>query len=151
MINYIVNKDTLMLISEDNNGVIYTKDGKIVINKLPTDIIKTSCLYYGSTLEGRMKFTKDVLGVTYKCPIVVSETDNLIMFPTSCYKDKNCCWICFNQILNYYMLDKYKIKLIFKNNNEILIDLPIGTLEKQILRSSRLFAILNSRKQQNLV
>lgn len=151
MINYIVNKDTLMLISEDNNGVIYTKDGKIVINKLPTDIIKTSCLYYGSTLEGRMKFTKDVLGFTYKCPIVVSETDNLIMFPTSCYKDKNCCWICFNQILNYYMLDKYKIKLIFKNNKEILIDLPIGTLEKQILRSSRLFAILNSRKQQNLV
>lgn len=151
MINYIVNKDTLMLISEDNNGVIYTKDGKIVINKLPTDIIKTSCLYYGSTLEGRMKFTKDVLGATYKCPIVVSETDNLIMFPTSCYKDKNCCWICFNQILNYYMLDKYKIKLIFKNNKEILIDLPIGTLEKQILRSSRLFAILNSRKQQNLV
>lgn len=146
MINYIVNKDTLMLINENNKGLIYTKDKKIVINKFPTDIIKSSCLYYGSTLDGRMKFTKEVLGVTYKCPIVVSETDNLIMFPTSCYADKNCSWICFNQILNYYMLDKYKIKLVFKNKQEILIDLPIGTLEKQMLRSSRLFAVLNSRK-----
>lgn len=44
------------------------------------DIIKRSCLFFGSTFDGRKKFSVDLLNANYKLPIVIEESTQLIFF-----------------------------------------------------------------------
>jgi|SRR5574344_301770 competence protein ComK len=145
MNNYIINNDTLLIIGKDTYCIIYESNKKLISNKLSTDIIKESCMYYGSSFKGRVEGTKNLIGVSYKCPIIVS--DNIIMFPTASNRDNSCSWINYNNVDNYYVTNNLWTKIIFKNGIEILLDLSIGIFDKQYLRSSRLINVLNGRKK----
>ncbi len=146
MNSYIINSNTLAIIYENEKSKIYENDRVFFINTLPTNIIKDSCLYYGSSLEGRMKSCKSMLGISYKCPVVINEFLGNIFFPTSCASDKNCSWINYNNILNYYMCDKYRLNIVFKNQISLIISISMGSFDRQVLRSSRLLNVFNSRK-----
>lgn len=145
MNNYIINNDTLLIIGKNTYCIIYESNKKLISNKLSTDIIKESCMYYGSSFKGRVEGTKNLIGVSYKCPIIVS--DNIIMFPTASNRDNSCSWINYNNVDNYYVTNNLWTKIIFKNGIEILLDLSIGIFDKQYLRSSRLINVLNGRKK----
>jgi competence protein ComK len=145
MNNYIINNDTLLIIGKDTYCIIYESNKKLISNKLSTDIIKESCMYYGSSFKGRVEGTKNLIGVSYKCPIIVS--DNIIMFPTASNRDNSCSWINYNNVDNYYVTNNLWTKIIFKNGIEILLELSIGIFDKQYLRSSRLINVLNGRKK----
>ena len=45
---------------------IYETDSVFYVNKGTTAIMEDSCLYFGSTLDGRRKGTQDMIGVNYK-------------------------------------------------------------------------------------
>lgn len=52
--NYELNFETLLIVPyEKNKSKVYELDGEFVVNMTPLNIIKNSCLYFGSSYEGR--------------------------------------------------------------------------------------------------
>lgn len=144
--NYEVNLDTLYVfpIDKDSCKVVEVED-EYHIDTKAYQVMEHSCMYFGSSLNGRLLGSKDMLGSIYKAPIVVEESQNIIFFPTTSPNSSQNVWISLNNILNYEKLNK-KTRIIFKNNKEIIVDIPYYSVRNQILRATMLESIVRRRK-----
>ena len=94
MNNYEINSKTSAIIPMKNNSSKVIEENNIFyINKNPISIIDHSCKYFGSSYEGRHIGTVNMIGKSYKTPILIEETHNIIFFPTLSSKSKECYWI----------------------------------------------------------
>jgi competence protein ComK len=145
-LKYEINKGTLAIVPNKNNSLVYEDDERYLIDQTPFNIMETSCKYFGSSYEGRKEGAKEILGAEYKVPIVVEDTDNLILFPTTSPLSTDCCWISLKRIMKIEKIDTYHTKVIFDNDCEIIVESSYRTMENQLSRASRLDLILRNHK-----
>ena len=101
---------TLIIYYNNFNTVMINTDGKIIINgNFIRSLLNKSCIFYGSSLNGRLKGSKDLLKCRYKLPIIISESNRLIFFPVNKY-----FWINFNMIESFEKKENHTI-ITFKN------------------------------------
>lgn len=150
MNNYEINDNTVALIFSDYKTIVYEKEKKFIINKLPTDIIKYSCEYFGSSYRGRVEGTKNLTGLTHKPPIIIEESKEIIFFPVNSPRLYSCSWIRNKYIYNY-VSTQGGCKIILINGREIKLDCSYEIINNQILRSSRLESVIRYRKSTNLL
>lgn len=143
---YEVNKETLALIAVDNKTKVVEEDKEFIVDKTPTQIMEDSCEYFGSSFEGRKQGTKKLIGITHKSPIIIEESNEIIFFPTSSPRLKECSWISLNNLKNYHKKED-KTNILFDNNQEILMDTSFNIIDNQILRSTLLESVLRKRKK----
>lgn len=148
--NYEINKNTLALIPvSKKTTMVYELDGNFLVNKSTSKIIEESCNFFGSSYEGRFIGTKQLVGYSYKAPIIVEESNKLIFFPTTSPRLDCCCWISLNNVMDY-MKDNDKIGnsiIISKSNQKVSINLSYNSLENQILRATKLWCTLEKNMQ----
>ncbi len=145
MENYEINKNTVALYAMGNKTRVYEEDSNFIIDKTANEIMEESCKYFGSSLAGRKKGTESLIGVSYKAPIIVEESSNIIFFPTSSPRLADCSWIRLSYINRYYY-ENNKLVVEFKNKDKIVLDTSYGIVDNQVLRATRLESVLNGRK-----
>ena len=143
---YEINSKTCALISKEKDQTeIIEEDKTFIINKPVTKILKESCEYYGSSLEGRIKGSKTMLGMCYKLPIIVESSKELIFFPTTSPLNEECCWISIKNIKDYIAVDN-NVVIKFKGNVTEKFPITYEALENQMFRSTKLMLLLKNRK-----
>lgn len=143
---YEITKNTLAIIPIDSKrSEVIEEDDIFIINKNTTKIIDDSCKFFGSSLNGRHEGTKNLIGVTYKAPIIIEETSEMIFFPTNSPRITNCAWVSLNNLEDYKKKNG-QTQLCFKNGKIIDIDVSYSSFENQVLRSTRLESILRKHK-----
>lgn len=144
--NYEINSSTIAIIPVDLHvSKVLELEDSFLVNQSSTEIIDESCKFFGSSYMGRHEGTKNLIGVNYKSPIIVEETMELIFFPTTSPRMKDCVWISLNHIVDYCKKDCNSF-VNFKNGNCLELEISYGSLENQILRATRLESILRKRK-----
>ena len=145
--NYEISRGTLAVVpNEFEKSIVYEDDDKYYIDQSPFQIMEESCKYFGSTYEGRKMGARDILGAEYKVPIVVEDSDNLIVFPTTSPASDSCVWISLKRVKKIEKINVHQTKVIFDNNREIIVDCSFRTMENQLSRASRLDLILRNHK-----
>lgn len=143
---YSISKNTLAIIPIDSKrSEVYEYEDTFIINKNSTKIVDDSCKFFGSSLNGRHEGTKNLIGVSYKSPIIVEETSEMIFFPTNSPRISDCTWVSLNNLEDYNK-NNGKTQLCFKNGKKIDVDISFNSIENQVLRSTRLESILRKRK-----
>ena len=144
---YEISKGTLAVVpNEKNSSLIYEDEERYIVNQTPFSIMEDSCKYFGSTYEGRKNGAKDILGVEYKVPIVVEDSSNLIIFPTTSPSADDCAWISLKHVSKILKIDSNNTKIVFNNGTEIIVNCSFRSIENQISRASRLDLILRNHK-----
>lgn len=144
---YEVSNGTLAIVpNEEFNSVIYEDDDRYIIEQTPFKIMEESCKYFGSTYEGRKDSAKEILGAEYKVPIVVEDSSNLVVFPTTSPQSSDCVWISLKRVKTFEKIDSCNTKIIFDNNKELIVPCSYRSIENQVSRASRLDFILRKRK-----
>lgn len=148
MNEYEINAQTLAIIpiSEEKSKII-EEDEEIIINASVAKIIDDSCRFFGSSYEGRLKGSKNLLNISHKTPIIIEESNNIIFFPTASPRVESCAWVSLKNIENYYK-SEYDTIIEFTCGKIIRFDLSFGIIDNQILRATRLEAVLNKRKKE---
>ena len=132
---------TLIICYDNFNTVMINTDGKIIINgNFIRSILNKSCIFYGSSLNGRLKGSKDLLKCRYKLPIIISESNRLIFFPVNKY-----FWINFNMIESFEKKENHTI-ITFKNGYKRSIFVSYRVVNNQMLKCSRLWLEYLERK-----
>ena len=145
---YEISKGTLAIIpNEDNNSLVYEDNDRFIIEETPFQIMEESCKYFGSTYKGRKDSAKEILGAEYKIPVVIEDSTNLIVFPTTSPKAEDCAWICLNRVKNINKVDSFNTKITFDNDKELIVPCSYRSIENQLSRASRLDVILRKRKK----
>ena len=132
---------TLIIYYDNFNTVMINTDGKIIINgNFIRSLLNKSCIFYGSSLNGRLKGSKDLLKCRYKLPIIISESNRLIFFPVNKY-----FWINFNMIESFEKKENHTI-ITFKNGYKRSIFVSYRVVNNQMLKCSRLWLEYLERK-----
>lgn len=143
---YEINLETLAIIPMgESNSKVLEKETSFVVTMPPIEIIKNSCKFFGSSYDGRHEGTKSLIGISYKSPIIIEESNNLIFFPTSSPRFNECSWISLKHILRYEKGQACS-KIFFTNGDILALDISYGSLQNQVLRSSLLESVMRSRK-----
>jgi len=147
MRNYEINEKTLAIVPfGKKKTIVYEGHDYFILEENANKIMDRSCRYYGSTIEGRQKGTTSLTGLTYKVPIIVSEENNIIFFPTSSPRLKDCSWISLNNV-NRYFDRKENILIEFLNRETLELPISFNILNNQIMRASRLESSLRKRNK----
>lgn len=147
MKNYEINSQTIALIPITSTKTkVYELEKEFVVDKSGLKIMEESCEFFGSSLEGRQKGTKRLIGITHKSPVIVEESRNIIFFPTNSPRIEKCCWISLNNLENISKLPNNTL-LIFKNSRELYLDISFNILDNQILRATRLESVSRKRRK----
>lgn len=148
MKDYDINAGTLAIIPLDEDSTkIVEVDNEFVVKENSMKIIDNSCRYFGSSYDGRLAGTKNMIGVNYKAPIVIEDSKSIIFFPLSSPRSDECFWISFKNVESYEKVPDQN-KTIVKFTSGLTLTLPIShfSFSNQLLRSSRLENVLNLRK-----
>lgn len=144
---YEINEDTMAVIPIGYEKTkIVEKNNEYVVNKKAYSIMDDSCRYYGSTYKGRLNAAKKILDCSYKLPILVEESQNIIFFPTKSSLEEDCCWINFNYIEKIEK-DENETIINFINGTNIKFNISRLSIQNQISRSTRLSYIIDQRKK----
>lgn len=111
------------------------------------NIIDYNCKINGSSYIGRYESSKLLIGSSSKLPILLEEIEKEIYIPTNSSRNKNCWWISYNNLKDYYKNNK-NVVLVFKNNKKIELDISFKVFEKQILKVNKLLLKLKLKKAQ---
>lgn len=145
MKEYEINRKTMALFAMSNKTRVYEEDRTFVVDQSASEIMEASCAYFGSSLQGRRKGTESLIGSSYKAPIIVEESSEIIFFPTSSLKSGNCSWLRSSMVDRYYYRNGHLI-VEFKNGDKLPLPTSYGVIDNQILRATRLESVLRRRK-----
>ena len=146
--NYIVNLETLLLIPvDDNKTKVFEMEEEFLVKKNIMTIIKDSCLFFGSSFEGRKEGTKYLLNCGIKVPIIIEDSRSLILFPTLSFKNERNVWVVYNNLLDYKKYDLDNTLFLFKNNNDIKVNVRFNIVDNQVVRCLKLDTIIRKRKE----
>lgn len=141
--NYIIKNDTLYL--RVNNESIYVKEinNEMILNENIIKVLNNSCIYYGSSLKGRILGAKSLIKSKYKLPLIISEKNNLFFINI---KDKNGYeyWLNFQYIKDYKYVDNL-LKIFFEYDKSLLINCSWTIFNNQMLKCSRLYVVYSMR------
>ena len=108
--DYDINRDTVMIIPiNDKKSRVIETNGDYIVDDNAYSIMERSCLYFGSSYEGRLLSSKSILGSVYKAPIVIEESRSIIFFPVKSSVVKQNIWISLNNLVSYNKHDKKTI------------------------------------------
>ena len=137
--DYEINKGTLCLIQEgDNSTKVIEINNEYEVNKNIHKIIDESCRSFGSTLKGRNEGTKDLTGIKYKAPIIISEYLSIIMIPTGSTRGNICHWISLNSIKRVEKDENNLAIIEFINGKNVRLDVSYYVVENQLAKAVRL-------------
>lgn len=148
MNEYIINNDILCFtqdIDNEENIMIIGKRDKTYIKSDSLKFIKRSCSYYGHSYNIQRQFIIDTFNYYIKTPIVLSEYDMLIFFPTTTPKSKECIWISYNNIERYVKENDYT-KIYFKGGKILNISASYTTIDSQITKCIKIEKYINNMK-----
>ena len=144
--DYCINENTLALIPLSKKKTIaYENHDCYIIDEKISKIMEDNCQYNGSSKEGRIKGTYSLTGYSYKAPIIISEDKDIVFFPTSSPRLKDCSWINVSNIGNIYSKEE-KCLIEFLNDECIEIDTSYNIIQNQYLRSLSLQNAFKKRK-----
>ena len=145
--SYEINKDTCAVINvgTDASQIIET-DNDYLLPKKTFEVMEDSCAYYGSTLDGRLRGTKMILGANYKLPIIIEESNDMIFFPTTGSNNENCSWISLKHVEKYESYKGYT-KVTFGEGKSVIVKMSYSSFETQLFRAMRLREIIKERAE----
>ena len=143
---YEINDETLAIMPFDKDKArVLEEADEYIVDEIPYSIMEDSCKYFGSSFEGRILGSKNILGSVYKAPIFVEESQNLIFFPTEALSSETVSWISYKKIKSVEKCGK-RSKIIFNNGESIIVDCPYFSIKNQIFRCNMLDSISSNRK-----
>ena len=79
-----------------------------------------------------------------KTPIILSEYNKIILFPTASPESNKCIWLSYNNIERYVEAEKNYTEIYFKGGKVLKIRAPYTTIDNQITKCIKIEKLLNS-------
>lgn len=138
MKQYIITEKTAAIVGIDIHHTKIIEDTQEFIVPLSWyKIMNNSCLYYGSSFQGRIEGSRDILKKDYKVPILICEHIPIIFFSVGKQTQGECIWISLKKLL-YYTVEDKKIQFHFSKNFSVYTVASKESFENQLLKAYNL-------------
>lgn len=144
---YVIN-DRLLCFTQDindkNSILVVEKNRKMTLKGNSFRFLKKCCYCYGHSYNIQRQFIIDHFNYYIKTPIILSEYNKIILFPTASPESNDCIWIAYNNIDRYVEVDKKYTEIYFKGGKILKIKASYTTIDNQITKCIKIEKKLNS-------
>ena len=147
MRDYIINEDILCFTQdsiEKNNVLVIEKAKRLTFKGNSLKFLKKCCFCYGHSYNIQRQFVIDHFNYYIKTPIILSEYNKIILFPTASPESNKCIWLSYNNIERYVEAEKNYTEIYFKGGKVLKIRAPYTTIDNQITKCIKIEKLLNS-------
>jgi len=137
------NKQSTSVLNEYGKLYSYNYSLKNYVNRL--------CIRYGSTLDGRVEAFRELLGVSQKPCIFVSDIDKIFYIPTRSLYTNGCFLINYYTIQKVIKITEYSTTIIFVSGIEYTIQENIRVIKRQIARAEKFLEIYYGSDRKNFL
>lgn len=132
----------------DPETLVYQPEGIVRVSGSPIHVLESACLYYGSSIQGRIEAARHVLGPHRKTPVVMDWHADAVFFPTIAKESPDCAWINFQHVTSIKR-DATKTRIQFLTGESVLVDVSDHTVQRQKQRSIELSYAFQKRFHEN--
>lgn len=126
--------------------LVYQADGVERMKGSPLYLLETACLYYGSSIQGRIEAARNVLGPHRKTPVIMDWYANAVFFPTIAKESPDCAWINFSHVDDAKKHDR-GTRIRFRTGETLDVPVSYHTIYRQKQRSIELSYSFQKRFQ----
>ena len=148
MNNYIINENVLCFTQDpddNSNLLVIEKNKKVNVKINCLKFIKKCCSWYGHSYNMQREFIIDRFNFYIKTPIVVSEYNMFLFFPTASPSSKECIWISYNNV-DRYVKEKDYTKIYFKGGKIINVSASYTTIDNQITKCIKIEKYISNNR-----
>lgn len=145
---YVINRKTVVITPlNERQSVVYELGKQMIINKPSLSLVSRSCYVFGSSYKGRTEGTKELTGYRYKLPLVIQESDDVIIFPTKSPNSTSNEWVALNHVEGFYP-NEAKDTTFVEFDNGLLLELSVSyeVFKNQFLKASYLATKIKQNK-----
>ena len=117
--------------------LVYQPEGVMRVKGSPIDLLEHACLYYGSSIQGRIEAARHVLGPHRKTPVVMDWHADAVFFPTIAKESPDCAWINFQHV-TAIKKDGKETLIQFLTGESVKVHVSDHTVSRQKQRSIEL-------------
>ncbi|MEK3935530.1 competence protein ComK [Sporosarcina sp. FSL W7-1349] len=134
--NYVVSFDTFVLQPvKDGKKVgtrIIERYRETIVPRKPIHVVRSSCDYYGGSLQSSTSTAKLKLGRHHKTPIIIAHDYGrpYIFLPTLSPQADQNVWISYHAI-DYFEAEKTGTKVHLENGKFVKVDISANTMYRQ--------------------
>lgn len=146
---YVVDNELLCFTQSSKNQdelVIIDKEKKFTIKGNCFRFLKKCCFCYGHSYNIQRQFVIDHFNYYIKTPIILSEYNGIILFPTASPNSRKCIWIAYNNIDRYVEIDDKHTKIYFKGGKVLKINVSFSIIDNQITKCIRIEKLISKFK-----
>lgn len=151
MKSFSINQDTLCFTQNGDKRketLVVEKDRQLVVEMSALSYIKGCCKLLGYSYNIMRKLVIDNFNFYIKTPIIVSEYEMIIFFPTSSPDLKECIWISYNNIERYIKVGKYT-KIYFKGGKILNLNVSFTIIDSQITKCIKIEKFLRDKRDKS--
>ncbi|WNB90876.1 competence protein ComK [Bacillus sp. NEB1478] len=127
-----------------NTEVLETeKNERIEVS--PIKIINESCLFFGSSYEGRREAVRRSMGYVSLSPIMINLELGIFFFPVESPKNESCIWLSQSHVQRIESVDSDTCSVHFKNTANLILPQSKYALEAKLFRTAQYRYILTER------
>lgn len=146
MNDYVINSDTLCFFQDMNNKnevFIIEKNKKLKLNMDCMKFMNRCCCCFGRSYNSQREYIINKFNYYIKTPIVVSDYNMYIFFPTTSPKSNKCIWISYNNVDRYVKNEGYT-KIYFDGGKVLNLNTKYTTIDNQITKCIKIERYLNN-------
>lgn len=151
--DYVINADTMVILPHfDKHGnlfsVVFEVDRRFYVNLKPWEIINNSCLFNGSSFQGRVEGAMHITKYNRMVPIMICNRQGIFFFPTQSAKSERCIWFAHDHIKSIIAADSESCEVLLNNRVRVPVMSTKAAFETKVNRTAQYRHLVN---QQELV
>ncbi|MGI1806323.1 competence protein ComK [Exiguobacterium sp. TDN 0502] len=149
--SYPITEETLALIPRygqygEPQTLVIREHSESILEGHPIKLIEESCLYFGSSMRGRIEAARHILGPNRKTPVLIDWQAQTIFFPTTAKEKAECVWINFKQ-MKAVQKKSGKVQVEFQTGQCIDTEASAYSIERQRIKTLELAYEMQRRFQ----
>jgi competence protein ComK len=139
---YLINSDTMVLLPHYNeDGHLYSLvmelKREFIVYQKPKEIIDRSCLYYGSSYQGRVDGATHLTKYNRMVPIMICNRSGIFFFPTQSPKSEACIWFAHEHITQIVSINAENCQVVLGDLTAIPVRISRAAMESKVNRAAQ--------------
>ncbi|WLD94752.1 competence protein ComK [Alkalihalobacillus sp. AL-G] len=148
---YLINADTMVILPHfDQHGNLYSVvcevGRRFYVKQKPWEIINNSCLFNGSSFQGRVEGAIHITKYNRMVPIMICNRQGIYFFPTQSSKSETCIWFAHDHIKAIIAIDSESCEVFLSSRMRVPINSTKAVIETKVNRTAQYRHLVNQRE-----
>lgn len=149
---YLIHGETMVILPYYNEhghlfSLVVELSRELIVTQKPMEIISNSCLYHGSSYQGRVEGSSHLTKYNRMVPIMICNRQGIYFFPTQSPKSEACIWFAHEHVKEIIPVNAENCQVVLQNLIAIPVQISRPAMESKVNRAAQYRHLMNLQQR----